>query len=475
VPATLQTMTTNLRINGYSSSNPKSNMWTIAASYNTLMSVLMQNVISTIMLSGNPTKMILNGKTSTIYIDSSFFFTDSFPLTNALTSVSMSITYRYVNPQTHILSDTVVQINFNIQKSAGAPLPPGISEICTPGIPGSVPVTATLLDTSRDGHLDRIDITWTDTATINQVMPTVAQFIKTLEITTLDGKKVTLTAVRIEPDLANKTIHIILQENTGSTLETGWQNANVVLTETPMTVSGGPFVVTKIVDGAAPVIKSICFDPKSAGDELHVVFSEPINSLNPPPDFTLNNGLFTFTSGNPVPSGNPTVIKNNDNFVYVFNTNTRLTDLDSLHETKGNRPPFHLSLCGGVSIVKDSRVIGNPFVPGQTLVPVTSTTDLRVGTRIEVSLVPAIVAKLIKDEVTGTMTIFDAVGNMVIDNLQMLKDVDKVKIFWFWDGKTKKGSMAAPGTYLARIVITDLTQGKKNNIHLNIGIKSAPK
>ena len=475
-PPVLTTMTDNIKINGYSASNPKSALWNLQTSYSALMSLLMQNVISTILLSGNPTKMTLNNKTSTIYIDSSFFFTDSFPLTNALTSISMGITYRYVNPLTNILSDTIVQINFNIQKSAGAPLPPGVSEICTPGIPGSVPVTATLLDTSRDGHLDRIDITWTDTATINQVMPTVAQFIKTLVITTLDGKKVTLTAVRIEPDLAHKTIHIILQENTGSTLETGWQNANVVLTETPMTVSGGPFVVTKIVDGAAPVIKSICFDPKSAGDELHVVFSEPINNLNPPPDFTLNNGLFTFTSGNPVPSGNPTVIKNNDNFVYVFNTNTRLTDLDSLHETKGNRPLFHLSLCGGASIVKDSRVIGNPFIPGQTLVPVNGPTDLRAGTRVEVTLVPAIIANLASGKVGGTISVFDAVGNAVAkDTLTWNRDVSNPKLYFFWNGKTKKGSLASPGTYLARVVIEDRVQGKKQNIHLNIGIKSAPK
>ena len=475
-PPTLVTMTNNIQVNGYSASNPKSNLWTITASYNSLMSILMQNVISTIMLSGNPTKMTLNGKTSTIYIDSSFFFTDSFPLTNALTPVSMGITYRYVNPQTNILSDTTVQISFNIQKSAGATLPPGVSEICTPGIAGTVPVTATLLDTNHNGYLDRIDLTWTDTSTINQMMPTIAQFIKTLDITTLDGKKVTLTAVSIQPDLANKTIHIILQEDNGPTLETGWQSANVVLTQIPMTVAGGPFDVIKIVDGAAPVIKSVCFSP-AAKDSLHVVFSEPINSLNPPPNFTLNtgNGLFTFTNGNPtVSNGNPTVIKNNDNFIYVFNGGT-LTGLDSLVE--GNRPAFHLSLCGGVSIVKDSRVIGNPFVPGQTLVPVTGPTDLRVGTRVEVTLVPAIIGSIASGKVRGSVTIFDAVGNMVVakDTLTWNKDVSNPKLYYFWNGKTRKDSMASAGSYLARIVIEDLEHGKKQNIHMNIGIKGAPK
>jgi hypothetical protein len=363
-PPTLVTMTNNIKVNGYSASNPKSNLWTINASYNSLMTVLMQNVILSIMPSGNPTKMTLNGKTTTFYIDSSFFFTDSFPLTNALTSVSMSITYRYVNPQTNILADTIVQITFNIQKSAGAPLPPGVSEICTPGAPGSVPVTAILADTNQEGHLDRIDLTWTDTAAINQTMPTVAQFVKALEITSLDGGKVPLTAVSIKPDLANKVIHVTLQENTGPILETGWQNVNVVLTAVPMTISGAPFVVTRIVDGAAPVIKSVCFVPTSVADSLRVVFSEPVMNLIPPLNpnnvFTLytKTGIFTFTSSNSI------VIKNNDNFIYVFNSNT-LTNLDSLVE--GNRPAFHLALCGNAPIITGNVPALIPYRPKITM------------------------------------------------------------------------------------------------------------
>ena len=476
-PPTLATMTDNIKVNGYSASNPKSNLWTIAASYNSLMTVLMQNVISTILLSGNPTKMILNGKTSTIYIDSSFFFTDSFPLTNALTSISMGITYRYVNPLTNILSDTIVQISFNIQKSAGATLPPGVSENCTSGPLGSVPVTATLLDTSHDGHLDRIDITWTDTSAISQVMPTVAQFIQTLVITTLDGKKDTLHAVTLQPDLANKTIHIILQENTGPTLETGWQNATVLLTQIKMTVSGEPFVVTNIVDGAAPVIKSVCFIPKGGADSLRVVFSEPVLNLTPQPNpetiFVLHarNGIFTFTGSN------YTVTKYNDTYVYAFtDPNFNLSNMDTV--VARNRPDFFLTLCGGVSIVQSSIVIGNPFIPGKTLVPgsVGGPNDLHIGTRIEVTLEPAIIANLASGKVKGSVAIFDAVGNMVKDSVLVpdLKN-NKVKLYWIWDGKTKKGSMAAPGTYLARIVIEDLEHGKKQNIHMNIGIRSAPK
>lgn len=478
-PPVLTTMTDNIKISGYSASNPKSALWNLQTSYSALMSLLMQNVISTILLSGNPTKMTLNNKTSTIYIDSSFFFTDSFPLVNEVSTFSMGITYRYAKPPTNVLTDTIVPVTFYIKKSSQATgLPPGVSENCTQGIPGSVPVVATLLDTNHDGYLDRIDLTWTDTSAINSTMPTVTQFIQTLVITTLDGKKDTLHAVRLEPDLANKTIHVILQENTGPTLETGWQNATVVLTQIHMTVAGGPFIVVRVDDGAAPVIKSICFAPTSAGDELHVVFSEPINSLNPPPDFTLTtgNGLFTFTSGNPVPSGNPTVIKNSDNFVYIFHAGT-LTGLESLVE--GSRPAFPLSLCGSASIVKDSRVIGNPFTPGKTLVPANGT-NLIQATRIEVSLMPAIIAHLSSGKVKGTISIFDAVGNTVVggrskDTLAWDGDHSNPKLVYLWDGKTNKESMAAPGTYAARLVIEDRELGKKQSIRMTIGIKAVSK
>ena len=95
------------------------------------MTLLMNNVITNILLSGNPSKMVLNGTTSTIYVDSSFFFADSFAITDVPTPVNMGITYRYVNPKTQILSDTVVAINFYIQRTSQATtLPAGVGEVC---------------------------------------------------------------------------------------------------------------------------------------------------------------------------------------------------------------------------------------------------------------------------------------------------------------------------------------------------------
>jgi hypothetical protein len=122
--------------------------------------------------------------------------------------------------------------------------------------------------------------------------------------------------------------------------------------------------------------------------------------------------------------------------------------------------------------VVGSRIIGNPFTPGKTLVPVTGTVDLRPGTRVEVSILPALKAKLAPGgTIKGSVTIFDAVGNMVVDKSDLAADITNAKLYFIWDGKTKKSSMASAGSYLARVVIEDLENGKKQNFRMNIGLK----
>ncbi len=471
-PATLATMTTNIQQSGYSTSNPESNLFTVQASYTSLMSLLLNNVISNILVSGNPTKMVLNGNTSTIYVDSSFFFSDSFPVTQNPTPFNMNISYRYVNPTTQILSDTVVAVHFYVQSVQQAvTLPPGVQMVCQSGPVGAIPVVATLLDTNHDGHLDRIDISWTDTASMKQAMPTIAQFIQTLQITTLDGKKVTLTAASLQPDLANKTIHVILTQNTGSTYETAWQpGPQILLTTIPMSNAGGWFSVDSVVDGAAPVIKNVCFVPMPLADTLHVEFSEPLTGQNPPVDPYNSFALYTAQGAYNFGTNKPTVVTKGDMLVYAFKGN-QITTADSIVEY--TRPAFHLSTCGAVSIVTNSLAVGNPFVPGKSVIPPSQRTPngSPSGTRIEVALIPAISGDLQNGQVKGTLTILDAVGNVIVDKTDMFPDVTSVKIFWVWNGKTRTGAWAAPGTYLARITVQDLANNVKQNIRMNVGVR----
>jgi hypothetical protein len=122
--------------------------------------------------------------------------------------------------------------------------------------------------------------------------------------------------------------------------------------------------------------------------------------------------------------------------------------------------------------VVDSRTIGNPFIPGQTLVPVTNSNDLRPGTRVEVSLLPAIKAKLYSGKIKGSVSIFDAVGNMVAKDTLAWDDKNgKLCLYYIWDGRTRKASIASAGTYVARVLVEDLESGKRQSIRMTIGLK----
>jgi hypothetical protein len=88
-----------------------------------------------------------------------------------------------------------------------------------------------------------------------------------------------------------------------------------------------------------------------------------------------------------------------------------------------------------------------------------------------VSLLRAVSQDLPAGKVRGTISIFDVVGNTVVDREAMNPDMTDVKLYWIWDGRTRKGSWAAPGTYLARILVEDLVRERKQSIRMNIGVK----
>jgi hypothetical protein len=237
-----------------------------------------------------------------------------------------------------------------------------------------------------------------------------------------------------------------------------------------MSTSGSPFVVTKVVDGAAPVIKSVCFLPEPLADTLHVIFSEPLTGQLPRINPYTAFALFTKNGTYPFSSNNPPATQHNDMLVYAFPKGT-LSTADSIVE--GSRPAFHLVTCGEVSIILNSLAAGNPFVPGKSSIPPSQRAPGggSTGSRIEVALIPAVSGDLQGGKIRGTLTILDAVGNVLIDRMNMFPDITSVKIFWVWDGKTRTGAWASPGTYLARITVEDLATNVKQNARVNVGIK----
>jgi hypothetical protein len=348
----------------------------------------------------------------------------------------------------------------------------GTATIACTGVSGPVPVTATLLDTNGNGHLDAIDIRFPDSVSLATALPTVQQWIQSMSITSDDGGgKVTLTAVSMTSD-GVRTIHVVLQENTGSTLETGWSSVTIKLSSNPMTSDGRSAYVGTYVDAAAPVIKSLCFTPSSNQDTLRINYSEPLSPSQWP--HLDRETLYRQTGSTQLSSLTQSDTAGNE-LSFAIPRQDSLSNADSVVETmiNGVRPTFHLELCGGVSIITNVIAGGNPFNPriSSNIPPLlrnpgsTSST----GSRIEVALIPAVSGDLLAGRITGKITILDAVGNVVRDT-SMFPGAG-CKLFWVWDGKTRSGSFAAPGTYLARILIEDKVRGTKEKRRLNIGVK----
>ena len=94
-PPNLVTMNSNIQSNGYSTNNPRSNLWAIDV--DTLMNALMNNitVIITGGIMGIPTDITVNGTKISNYdtVNSMFMFDDHFPLTGVKTDFSYRIDY----------------------------------------------------------------------------------------------------------------------------------------------------------------------------------------------------------------------------------------------------------------------------------------------------------------------------------------------------------------------------------------------
>jgi hypothetical protein len=83
VPPQLLDMTNNIKGNGYSIANPQSNIWSIKTSFETLMSLLMKNVILKIvnnLIIFTPNQLTVNSMSVTNWDGSGFQFGKIFPL-----------------------------------------------------------------------------------------------------------------------------------------------------------------------------------------------------------------------------------------------------------------------------------------------------------------------------------------------------------------------------------------------------------
>ena len=134
-PQELINFTTNVQNNGYSTTNPQSNLWAFEnTDYDTLMKFIMENVVSIFdqMQVSGPTDLVVNGIDWEIDWDSTgFTFEDLFPLIGETTPFVFDIDYHvFVDSITEdgdtilIEKDTSTHVEFEVVIEDGAPALP---------------------------------------------------------------------------------------------------------------------------------------------------------------------------------------------------------------------------------------------------------------------------------------------------------------------------------------------------------------
>jgi hypothetical protein len=360
-------------------------------------------------------------------------------------------------------------------------------------------VNATLLDTSHDGYLDGINLVWTDAISIVSPIPTVKELVASVIITTLDGKTDTLHPSALILDAANKTIRIVLTQNSGY-WETGWKNATVVLNNIEMTTSGKYFVLGSVIDGATPIPVSSCYEPSYAStpdlhDSLYVTFSEPLPVTNGPGVDSSNilrynaSDNVTYTS---LVSLHPNSVYTSDGkMVFVFPYTTGGThaieaNIYKLSEKFPTGPNSTLTaaipLCYPVPYTDTTTytvLVGpSPYIIGTKSTIKTSDGSVIQATGVKIQIKinqPAIQdtdGNGTKDTIIkGTMTVFDAVGN-VLSNSIGIPDYSgsDYAVSFIWPATNKRGSRVAGGTYLGRVTLLNTRSNKKTVQIAKIGV-----
>ena len=359
--------------------------------------------------------------------------------------------------------------------------------------PAGIPVTAVLRDTSGDGHIDRIDLTWTaDIVSLITLLPTVEKFLTNAKITSADGSSIQLIPNSLIKK-GDKSLSIILNENNGTKLETGWNNATITLSAITMTLQGNSFFVDKITDGAGPVIDRVIYYPGSKDrDTLKILLSEPVE-------------CGVLTGG--IPKNAFLYIKNGSLATELLSDASYAANCISGYITEvtvvlksGVVTPLKdsLSLIGSSQYVKDKygnnpsvknkrtkiewgvqneivlSISNNPFIPGVTDISEEIRRDFpntlngkSHGVLISVFSIKSLDKTSGGDY--GKAIIYDALGNLVGKSFSVIGESVNNSYGIYWDGFNRNNRAVGSGVYL--IVISVVSDGEKYTQKIKVGVK----
>jgi hypothetical protein len=127
-------------------------------------------------------------------------------------------------------------------------------------------------------------------------------------------------------------------------------------------------------------------------------------------------------------------------------------------------PAVPIDFCYPVSLIDTVKAGPNPMsFPGMTHGPMITysdgTTKQIFGLKVEIRLKRPVDNAFGKQEIFGWLTIFDAVGNVLLENEPLGKESAE-KLSMGWDAKNKAKMQVAGGTYLARYVVRQIVNGE---------------
>lgn len=164
------------------------------------------------------------------------------------------------------------------------------------------------------------------------------------------------------------------------------------------------------------------------------------------------------------------VTPSNDSIAFVGGT-------DAIVDQSGKKPSINNKPARFEWGVKNEVVIGissNPFIPDVTPIPSIVTQKYTevlngntMGTVISITTLNPL--KPVKNDEYGKMTIYDAVGNVVVANLPITK-VTSERYGIYWDGTNHNNRHVGGGAYLGVLTFTDI-MGKKYVKKIKIGVK----
>ncbi|NLE00088.1 MAG: VWA domain-containing protein [Fibrobacter sp.] len=471
-PLSLRNMTANIQKNGYSSSNPSSELWAIETNHNTLLNLLMDNVFDNILITGDPLHMVINGVKSTSFVNSSFVFPEQFPLQATITSFNATASYKYTDPQTNAVRDTNVSINFTVKRVPDSEITKGITLNCweQPTLQfyyNGSPISFISEEMSRvEIRLDPNDET-IKAATVRISSNLESENFVLAPVGTVLGAPVgvQLAAKGIAGDK-------IMQHIEGDSLVAVYKNPKIPLDSVRIAIP--------IVDKSGPVLDSAIYYPgrNGARDTLKVVFSEPVQcrvltaaspgvSYNYYDAGTLSSGFLNGASY--IGTCETDLVASvyflvNQGTVVPVTDSMNLVGLSSTVKDKnGNMPskdnpkvPVVWGTDNSISIA----VSKNPFNPVTTIIPhnVYEKFSSAIGPQNRPGIIVGIssLKPLVKkNDSYGTAKIYDPLGNIIAKDIKIEESTVSGDYGAFWDGTNMAGRLVGTGIYLMEITVTD--------------------